>query len=380
VAVKRLRRRNAEAFENESAILRGLLRTPHVHPHLITLLATFEQREQHYLILPWADMDLESYWIFTNQKKNERHSNWLVRQCQGIAEALSQIHRYVTTSGTTINYPKPNTLSKVKIFQEKSQGHDPAKQRKSLTLSGRHGDIKPKNILWYSDPAGTQGLGTLKLSDFGSARFREKSKTHVVDEDEVSMAASGTYLSPECRMPDAKSGIQCDVWALGCVFLEFVCWYHFGWPGLRAFERQRNLGYASDSFFDILRVSKTEGSPQCYAVVKETVIEVSTSLAAIMGARLTGTSKKIAELRELSKRSKSYKGLNELLDSIENNMLVVQNGVLNTVQGSENSTAHRLKVQQTEHHRRLSSGNIARNLGGTLDLLEPSGRESSDSA
>jgi serine/threonine protein kinase len=275
--VKRLRHRNTEAFENESTILRRLLTKSHTHPHLITLLATFEHREQYYLIVPWADMDLEDYWKLETRRKDVQLAFWIVRQCQGIAEALSQIHQYLTTSDTTISYPKPNVTSKVKTLSGYSRGYDPAKP--PLTLSGRHGDIRPKNILWYNDPATNQGFGILKLSDFGSVRFRDDSSTYINDEDEESMAAFGTYVSPECRMPNAKSGIQCDVWALGCVFLEFVCWHHFGWHGLRAFEERRSFGYDSSSFFTIERGTKSEGLQQCYAVVKETVIEVSASIA-----------------------------------------------------------------------------------------------------
>jgi hypothetical protein len=82
----------------------------------------------------------------------------------------------------------------------------------------------------------------------------------------------------------------------------------------------------------------------------------------------------------LRKLSSTNQGLTDLLKSIQNNMLVIQAKDLKTEEEVESSTTHGLIVQHSEQHRRLSSGNIARNLGGTLDLLEPSGRESSDSA
>jgi serine/threonine protein kinase len=286
VAVKRLHLDDPKAFEHESTILRRLLKEPLSHPHLITLLATFEQRRHQYLMFPWAECDLENYWKRDDHEKDERFPIWLVRQCQGIAEALSRIHRYDTTSGTTIIYQKSDGTSAIKPIAAKARMDDPTKPRNDLTLSGRHGDIRPQNILWYCDSSVAQDLGTLKLSDFGSARFRDITGTP--EEKRKSMAISWTYLSPECQMPDANPSIQCDVWALGCVFLEFICWHHTGYGGLKRFEHQRNLGYDSDSFFTIVRDEKTERRvmrdgkaerrPECYAKVKETVIDVRTAV------------------------------------------------------------------------------------------------------
>jgi serine/threonine protein kinase len=378
VAVKRLHVSDPRAFKLESTILRKLLSESHAHSHLITLLATYEQYGHQYLIFPWAERDLKNYWMQEDHEKHERFTIWLVRQCQGIAEALSQIHRYNTTSGTSIRYLTADETPDIRPFSANPLVHDPEKPRRSLTLSGRHGDIKPQNILWYHDSAAAQDLGTLKLADFGSTRFRDI--TRMPEEKRKSMAISRTYLSPECQMPDAKPSIQCDVWALGCVFLEFVCWYHAGHDGLQTFERRRNVGYASDSFFDIVRVSKAERTPKFDAIVKETVLEVSTNIAINTNRKLTCTRKEIAELRKLSR---SDKGLTDLLNRIENNMLVVQNdSVLGTVQeadGNENSATHGLLEVPPEPRRRMSSGNIARKLGDTLQLIDPSRRNSTDS-
>jgi hypothetical protein len=64
-------------------------------------------------------------------------------------------------------------------------------------------------------------------------------------------------------------------------------------------------------------------------------------------------------------------------------MLVVQNdGGLSTVlevDGDENSATHGLLEVPLEPHRRMSSGNIARKLGDTLQLIDPSRRNSTDS-
>jgi hypothetical protein len=81
-------------------------------------------------------------------------------------------------------------------------------------------------------------------------------------------------------------------------------------------------------------------------------------------------------LRELSS---TYQGLTDLLENIQNNMPVIRGEDQNTGQEDENSTRNGLGVKHAEKHRRLSSGNIARKLGGILDLLESSERDSIDS-
>jgi serine/threonine protein kinase len=260
-------------------VLRTLLKEPHDHPHLINLLATFEQGQQHYLILPWAESDLDNcwkdFWRSKSPQRDGRLSVWLVQQCKGIVEALSRIHRYPTTSETTISYHKSVGASVTESARESSQYNSTAEPRNPLTLFGRHGDIRPKNILWFHDPAAAQDLGTLKLSDFGSARFGDK--TTMSEKNQESRAISLTYRSPECQLPGGEPSIQCDVWALGCVFLEFVCWYHARYDGLKDFSAQRSFGYDSDSYFTIVKVDKIEKQPQLYAKVKEPVVKVSPS-------------------------------------------------------------------------------------------------------
>lgn len=273
MAVKKLHIRDTEAFKCESSILNNLRRTAHEHAHLVTLLATYEQRRKFYLILPWAEGDLEWFWEHKDLKKSNVPSSWLVRQCQGIVEALSRIHRYDTTSATSMPHyltKSPASHIYISAYSQRSLSTEPGNPR---SLHGRHGDIRPKNILWFSNDSLGDGFGTLKLSDFGSVRFSDDTKMTM--EDRETMPRSETYRSPECQLPDGEPSVQCDVWALGCVFLEFLCWYHKGWEGLRSFARNRREGYDSDGYFTIVRDEKNMKQPRLYAKVKEPVNEVS---------------------------------------------------------------------------------------------------------
>lgn len=139
---------------------------------------------------------------------------WIVEQCLGLAEALRKIHGH--------EFPETNS-------------HGSERSR----MIGRHGDIKPENILCFpsSDKNCDDEHGVLALSDFGLARFHRTStafrqyKTH-------SLAVSPTYRAPECDL-GGKISPSWDIWTLGCVYLEFLIWYLQGWSAIDDFSRQR---------------------------------------------------------------------------------------------------------------------------------------------
>lgn len=71
-----------------------------------------------------------------------------------------------------------------------------------------HGDIKPENILVYTN-------GEIKLSDFGFTRIIKSQSLKVGFEN------MRRYFSPEITDGETKS-IKSDVWALGVVLLELA--------------------------------------------------------------------------------------------------------------------------------------------------------------
>jgi serine/threonine protein kinase len=143
-------------------------------------------------------------------------------------------------------------------------------QKRTLKLFGRHGDIKPTNILWFPDRKVTNGHGILKLSDFGTTRFSDDKNKAVLDGECV--PDSRPYQSPESRIPNRRLSVQCDVWSLGCVFLEFLCWYFGGRERVEAFESERSFGYESSAFF-FLKVD--DNSHSTSAELKPSVTKVS---------------------------------------------------------------------------------------------------------
>ncbi|KAF2500443.1 kinase-like protein [Lophium mytilinum] len=277
-AVKELSSVEKADFKREVAILKSFS-TAHAHPHLITLLATYEQAGRYHLIFPWAEADLLGYWKFKNSNppKDRDTVLWLVEQCQGLAEGLSQIHKYNTTSGSSLlHLHHSNSLPDDKWKKEviATQG-ERMKGMNSVRLYGRHGDIKPQNILWFPDPKG--GKGILKITDFGISHF---STQHSVSTRSGTVPNSPSYRAPECDLSNPDISISYDIWTLGCVYLEFIAWYFGGWAYVDEFKKKRLAfddfwgGMKTDTFFTIVK-DEDAGTVTRTPKVKESVTKVS---------------------------------------------------------------------------------------------------------
>jgi serine/threonine protein kinase len=167
-----------------------------------------------------------------------------------MAGGLSQIHDYKTKSGS---------LDHHRIY-------------------GRHGDIKPDNILVFLDPVDPQSRGTLVITDFGLTRFHsDHTKTYF----KRNIPMTPTYRPPECDMHGGSVSRSFDIWSYGCVLLEFIAWYLGGLELLDNFVQRRKTpdpqlsGIKSDQFFEIVRSRSTEnGDVTLSARVKVEVLEV----------------------------------------------------------------------------------------------------------
>jgi serine/threonine protein kinase len=102
-----------------------------------------------------------------------------------------------------------------------------------------HGDMKASNTIMFSNhQSGQSGDGgddwTLKIADFGMAGFQSRRG------GTSATARTPTYAAPEYRIRDAPiRESACDIWALGCMYLEFIAWYFGGWSLLESFVERR---------------------------------------------------------------------------------------------------------------------------------------------
>ncbi|KAL6689731.1 kinase-like domain-containing protein [Trichoderma pleuroticola] len=177
--------------------------------HVIEICAAFKQGDSRSFLFPWAKGgNLNTLWakppysIITSAGVHwSEFSRWICIQCHGIIRDVRPIH-------------------------------EPPDDAESLF--GIHSDIKPDNILYFSND--DSPLGSLKVSDLGLMRFhRQVSRTM----ESASMGnANQTYRSPEHDMDKMRSR-KIDIWAFGCLFAEFLTWAIRGYIGVEAFKTKR---------------------------------------------------------------------------------------------------------------------------------------------
>ncbi|KAK1448027.1 protein kinase domain-containing protein [Colletotrichum cuscutae] len=127
-----------------------------------------------YFLFPWAECDLVKYWeLHGDPDMGEDLVRWVARQTAGMAAGLARIHEYPgKVDGNTENAVK----------------------------YGRHGDIKPDNILWFRSSMGDPGR--LVISDFGLGVFNSKrSRSNIPNNSGI--GRTPTYRPPECDIEGA---------------------------------------------------------------------------------------------------------------------------------------------------------------------------------
>jgi len=237
IADKKLLSKDRIEFLKEKTILVAL--GPQNHPHLIQLLASYRKKNSYHLIFPCADSNLRGYW-----KKNampnfdKKTVLWSIKQMSGIADALCLIHHFQVEHELNVENKLRTPISggklSVKAGEEKF---------------GRHGDIKPENLLYFKDS------DVLKITDFGLGRFHGRDSRSGIDPRRV--LGSLTYEPPECTIGRPVSRAY-DIWSLGCLFLEFVTWLLKGEEQISEFADARGRGARpiseinDDNFFTVI--------------------------------------------------------------------------------------------------------------------------------
>lgn len=220
-ALKCFRRSDSAAtmFRKELQALKAI--SSPGHPHLIELFGTYHWRGFDHLLFPWADGNLQDFWKshpspLSSEKQLQLDyspTRRMLDQCLGLAEALDQIH-------LSLNPGRDAT----------------AEEAGTLVNNGRHGDIKPQNILWFRE--GLEERHVFKIADFGLA------EVHTPMIDRIGPDIRGytpTYGAPEFehRSKGQRIDSSCDVWSFGCVLSEVATWMALGQEGLAAYRRSR---------------------------------------------------------------------------------------------------------------------------------------------
>ncbi|KAK8029779.1 hypothetical protein PG993_011070 [Apiospora rasikravindrae] len=184
------------------------------HPHIIPCLAAITRQHSRYFMFPWATGDsLRDFWLKTQQQSpNARLIRQTIAQLLGISEALDRLHNY--------ELPDENDT------RTTDRGED----------SIRHGDLKPENLLNFSESS--ELLGTLKIGDMGLA------KKHVLQTQARKFMTTTRYGTIQYSPPEASGDINgplsrlYDIWSMGCIIFEFVIWLLYGNDRLETFYKQ----------------------------------------------------------------------------------------------------------------------------------------------
>lgn len=181
--------------------------------HIVRFIAAFQlcknDRKDHYLMFEWADGgNLKTLWEEVHHPSlSPSLVQASIKQLFGLAEALSRAH-YL-----------PNNASY------------------------RHGDLKPANILRFVDGS---IVGTLKIGDWGEAK-EHNNVTEFRFNKTTAAFATRRYQAPEAetgvnpkflhQSPKRRTRLY-DIWAMGCITLEFMVWLLYGWHGLDKFCKE----------------------------------------------------------------------------------------------------------------------------------------------
>ncbi|KAF6824564.1 protein kinase domain-containing protein [Colletotrichum plurivorum] len=206
--------------------------------HVIQLLATFEVVNfatgvsTFFLLFDWAEGSLDKFWQNNqNLVGNKTHCFWMASQFYEICAALQCVH---------------NDRVAIRQYLEDDRDSDEA-------LYGRHGDIKPGNLLWFHSNT-TPGPGLLALSDFGLGELH--TQTSRSKQDPRNIERTATYRSPEFDLPLGQISPRSDIFSLGCVLLEYITWFCLGLDAVENTFPDRRMetdiyGIESDVFFSI---------------------------------------------------------------------------------------------------------------------------------
>jgi serine/threonine protein kinase len=285
VAVKELLSPDETEFKKEVDVLK-MLESQNPHLNLIQLLATFKQGDKYHLIFPWAQGNLRKYWEENENPEFDKSTvMWSLEQMAGITNALMNVHTF------TPKFPHDGK-SGVRLTGAAKLSVEAGEEK-----YGRHGDIKPENILWFKDePLDPHGNGVLKLADFGLGRFHGRDSRSGLSPSGI--RASPTYEPPECHLhlPVSRSY---DIWSLGCVLLEFVTWLIKGNSEINRFSEFRGTvniyGIDDDNFFTIIHPTEP----------KEAIIRT----------------KVVDWVRQLREHERCSQLIHDILDTIMTNLL-----------------------------------------------------------
>lgn len=233
----------------------------------------------------------------------------MAEQCQGLADGLARIHRWDSIPRSTDTKNMGNKQQSLAV---------PMPTAKHGQLTGHHGDIKPQNVLWFQYQNKTVDQGTLKITDFGLTEFKASHTTFSKAGERGPITSS--FRPPEYDLEGAN-GRSHDVWALGCVYLDFIAWLLGGWDLILEFANARESNdprwpnVSTDHYFEILEKDGTK-----MAALKPAVVKVGLTLTLQVFSRVVCSLPFIQFITDLHFHSRCTEYIHAFLNLIQFDM------------------------------------------------------------
>ncbi|KAK8006878.1 cytosolic nonspecific dipeptidase [Apiospora arundinis] len=172
-------------------------------PHVVKPIAAYQIKDGRYLMFPWAaGGNLDAYWQkHENVRQDYKKLGWLFDQMSGLFAALKYIHH---------------------------------------TQGGRHGDLKPDNILCFIAPDGKE---TLQIADMGLTSFHNNHDT-IQRREELQRTNTPHGHHRYAPPPEPKTfqnqprSRGYDIWSMGCILIELLIWLTSGYEAVVAYREE----------------------------------------------------------------------------------------------------------------------------------------------
>ncbi|KAF2823605.1 HET-domain-containing protein [Ophiobolus disseminans] len=183
--------------------------------------------------------------------------------------------------------------------------HNPMKDDMDIDAPYRHGDVKPQNILSFTPGEGGDRIGILKARDWEEAKIPNViPESHEFSPQEVrggqigilkiggwgevphrkfipTRSGTGRYKPPEVEGPFLSR--MWDIWAYGCITLEFIIWLLYG-----DFELARfNNSFRGERFFQAVEQNGRK-TTSVHRVVEDWINHLSKDGACQVGSTALG--------------------------------------------------------------------------------------------
>ncbi|KAF5490195.1 hypothetical protein CGCF413_v011049 [Colletotrichum fructicola] len=163
-AIKELHTESKEAYDQEMELFRKIgARSESESPrHLIQLQFSYLYGDRYFLVFPWADGNLREFWA--------KHHDYHLRKDKDIVWFFHASKADFKVALGNLTHGK-------------------------LKRWGRHGDIKPENILWFEKYDEMEDF--LVISDFGLTSFNTTTSRSILKQDKFFIIEESSESSPK---------------------------------------------------------------------------------------------------------------------------------------------------------------------------------------